>query len=309
MEISPQRIRTTQFKTVKRGGYDTDEVQAFIAEVADALERAQNEATAMEARARAAIARLQELSASKTASDHDDVADATPGPTPAGAPASQDRSARSDRDVSVRPDEAETISRTLILAQRTADQAVAEAKAEADRLRHDARQASERLRSETDAERTRILEQARTDGYSASEEERTRGQGEVQSLLARRDFLESDVDHLEQFLTAQRERLRDAIADLANIVERVPGGLGEMRRPLLSAAGDSTTDAEAHDDGDDDPFAASVNEAPPPSEERLGGSDRSGRSMTPPPSDDDAGESARRSSLFDPADDETDRPG
>ena len=61
MALSPQRIRDTNFKAVRKG-YDPAEVEAFMDEVAAALETAQNEATAMEAKARAAVARLQELS-------------------------------------------------------------------------------------------------------------------------------------------------------------------------------------------------------------------------------------------------------
>jgi hypothetical protein len=51
------------------------------------------------------------------------------------------------------------------------------------------------------------------------------------------------VDHLEHHIGAQRERLRDAAVSLQDLVERVPGGLGEMRRPLLSASADSTLSA------------------------------------------------------------------
>ena len=69
-------------------------------------------------------------------------------------------------------------------------------------------------------------------------------EGEVQALLARRDFLESDVDHLEQYLLAQRERITEVAAQLSDIVQRVPGGLADMRRPLMSAA-DEPEDAEA----------------------------------------------------------------
>ncbi|MFT6813292.1 MAG: DivIVA domain-containing protein, partial [Ilumatobacter sp.] len=50
MDMNPQRVRTAQFKTVKRG-LDPDEVQSFLASVADELERAQNQSAAMEARA------------------------------------------------------------------------------------------------------------------------------------------------------------------------------------------------------------------------------------------------------------------
>src|SRR5690606_16455345 len=42
---------------------------------------------------------------------------------------------------------------------------------------------------------------------------------------------------------------REAAAEISDIVERVPGGLGEMRRPLLSAAG-SDTDSSTGDGAD-----------------------------------------------------------
>jgi hypothetical protein len=71
-----------------------------------------------------------------------------------------------------------------------------------------------------------------------SEVELKTAQSEVESLLARRDFLESDVDQLEQFLVDQRDRLRQAASSLIDITERVPGGLGDVRRPLLSASDD-----------------------------------------------------------------------
>ena len=88
MEINPQRVRSAEFKTVRKGD-DPDEVRVFLNDVADELERAQNQSTAMEARARAAVARLQELSE-------------------AGAPAVE---TQVREPVEASPDEAETISR------------------------------------------------------------------------------------------------------------------------------------------------------------------------------------------------------
>jgi hypothetical protein len=84
----------------------------------------------------------------------------------------------------------------------------------------------------------RMLEEAREEARRVGEGERKNLEAEVQALLARRDFLEGDVDHLEQFLVEQRARLRDAAAAMVSLADRVPAGLGEVRRPLLSAAGD-----------------------------------------------------------------------
>jgi DivIVA domain-containing protein len=229
MALSPQRIRETQFKAARRG-YDQAEVDAFVQEVAAALETAQNDATAMEARARAAVARLQELSQG--------AADASP--TGTAAP----------EEARAHVDESETISRTLLLAQRTADQAVADAQVEADRLLAAAQQDASGRLDAARSEATELVEAAKVDARRDGEAERVRVEGEVQALLARRDFLESDVEHLEQFVMAQRERIVEATSELQALCQRVPAGLADMRRPLLSAA---------HEPSDPEGLAATPN--------------------------------------------------
>lgn len=220
MAISPADIRALQFGTVKRGGYDQREVESFRTAAADSLESALQESTAMEARARAAVARLQELSQQQTAPSTETLdADAEP------AAADDDAPAPPPKPRVIAVDEAETISRTLLLAQRTADSTVAEAEAAAqDRL------------AAAEADAVRIVDNAKADSRRAAETERVRVEGEVQSLLARRDFLESDVDHLEQHLQVQRERITEVAAELGSITTRVTNGIAPMRRPQLSAS-------------------------------------------------------------------------
>ena len=133
----------------------------------------------------------------------------------------------------------------MLLAQRTADTTVAEAQAEADRLLGTARDDAAKSLDQARAEAEMVLEAARSDARRAGESARVQVEGEVQALLARRDFLESDVDHLEQHLVAQRERIVEAVASLNDLVQRVPGGLAAMRRPLLSAADEPAAEPEA----------------------------------------------------------------
>lgn len=211
MEISPQTIRSTGFKTVKKG-YDPAEVDAFREQVAAAVELSQNQATAMEARARAAVAKLQEVSQQVSGAG------------------------REERPAAVPSGDTEVISRTLLLAQRTADATVADARIEAEHLVGQAREEAGRVLDSARSMASKTVDDAKVDARRSAEDERIRADNEVQSLLARRDFLLADVDHLEQYLQAQRERLRDAAVQLQELVERVPGGLGEMRRPLLSAS-------------------------------------------------------------------------
>jgi cell division septum initiation protein DivIVA len=216
MEMSPQRVRSAEFKTARKGA-DLDELRIFLNDVADELERAQNQSTAMEARARAAVARLQEVSDGQSA--------ATVAP-------------RADEEVTVPADQSDTISRTLVLAQRTADSLIAEARAEAHKVVSTANDEAAATRDSAREMAATMLDEAREEARRAGESERLLAASEVDSLKARRDFLESDVDHLEQFLVAQRARVRDAATELIEITDRVPAGLGEVRRPLLSASDD-----------------------------------------------------------------------
>ena len=220
MDFSPQTVRSAGFKTVKKG-YDPAEVDDFKEKVAAAIETAQNQATAMEARARAAVAKLQEVSQQVSS-----------GTGVAASPLASD-------------EDAETISRTLLLAQRTADNTMAQANADAETItvkaRADATTVIDNARSMAD----KLLDEARLEARRSAESERIKAENEVQALLARRDFLLSDVDHLEHHLGAQRERLRDAAVSLQDLIERVPGGLGEMRRPLLSASAETLSSASA----------------------------------------------------------------
>lgn len=233
MEMSPQRVRTAEFKTARKGA-DLDEVKSFLNDVADELERAQNQSTAMEARARAAVARLQEMSEGQ-------AGDVPSAPAPAATP----------EPVDVSAEQSDAISRTLVLAQRTADSLVAEAKAEAARLVAAANGEAAATRDSTREMAATMLDEARDEARRHGETERIAVASEVDSLKARRDFLESDVDHLEQFLVAQRSRVRDAAAELIEITDRVPAGLGDVRRPLLSASDDDPGDADSTDTPDD----------------------------------------------------------
>ncbi len=212
MELSPQEIRSIGFKLVKKG-YDPDQVDSFKDEVASVVEAAYTQATAMEARARAAVAKLHEVSQQAPARD-----------------AEPDKISPTDNDV---------ITRTLMLAQRTADATVAEARAESDTIVTQSREEAERLLENARTLASKTIEDTRAEARRAVENDRVHAENELQSLIARRDFLVSDVDHLEQYLQAQRERLREAAVALQELVERVPGGLGEMRRPLLSASAES----------------------------------------------------------------------
>jgi cell division septum initiation protein DivIVA len=215
MELSPESVSSTTFKIVKKG-CDPDEVKSYLAQLASSFEAMQKHAAAMEARARAATARLQEIAAQ---------------PPSAGSGAAQDEAA-------------ESISRALLLAQRTADSTIRDATLEASQITMKAKVEAQVLIDGAQGMLNRLLDDAKADARRSAESERVQIQNEVESLLARRDFLLSDVENLEQHIVSQRERLRDVASALSDIVSKVPGGLADLRRPVISASGD---DLPEHD--------------------------------------------------------------
>lgn len=254
IDLTPGQVTGISFRTVRKG-YDPDEVNTFLDRVAKALESAQQHATAMEARARAAVTRLQEVTSKEAAAKEapsNERADSPPPPPHALADALGQATTASGASASMEPptlrvaaDDAETITRTLLLAQRSADAAVAEARAEAERLLEEAKRESEATLDSTREMSAKLMEDARSEARKASEAERTAAENEVQSLVARREFLVGDVDQLEQFLIDQRERLRAAARQIEALCERVPAGLGHVRPPILSASDDEPGDDTA----------------------------------------------------------------
>lgn len=208
MEYSPQDIRTATFPIVKKG-YELDEVRNYLDGVSKALEASQQQATAMEARARAAVAKLQELTQAEQA-----------------APSEHAPSA----------EESDAIGRTLLLAQRTADGLIAEARSEADTMVNAARAEASTMVADAQRQAETTIEDARAEGRKALEHERAKAESDVQALLARRDFLVGDVEQLEAFAESFRGRLLDLSGSLRETAET---GVGDLRRPLLSAAADA----------------------------------------------------------------------
>ncbi len=223
MELSPQAVAAATFKTVKRG-YDPDEVRAYLIEVSASLEASHQQATAMEARARAAIAKLQDATQN---AQHT-------GPVPVVAPAAVPM---------VGAEEAETISRTLLLAQRTADSTVAEAQARATSITETAQAeaagvtAAAKLEAastleQARAEAARLLDEARTEAHRAKSEQHLRAESEVKELQSRREALVADLDTLEQHAARHRDQLRETSTALAKLADQVPAAI---ERPSLRA--------------------------------------------------------------------------
>jgi cell division septum initiation protein DivIVA len=94
----------------------------------------------------------------------------------------------------------EMLQRTLVLAQKTADEAIAEAQERARKLTEESETKARKLVSEAEGTARRI-----------AENERQRLETEIVDLSARRDALNADVQALEKYESEYRSRLRKAI--------------------------------------------------------------------------------------------------
>jgi vacuolar-type H+-ATPase subunit H len=109
-----------------------------------------------------------------------------------------------------------------VLAQRTADATIKEAKEEANRVLSEAREEAARTRAEAEAEARRGADSARVNA-----------QAEVETLLANRDRLKSDLDALTRRIDDQRNQLRSGINEMQRLLDD-PSALKPL--PPLSLA-------------------------------------------------------------------------
>ena len=129
-----------------------------------------------------------------------------------------ERLSQAENDAGRGRENEQMLQRTLMLAQKTADEAVSEAQARAKQMVEEAEARAYSLVSEAEATARRM----------AMAEQR-RLEAEVLGLGARREALLSDIDNLERFESEYRTRLRRAIqADLDPLEAR--------RREVLALA-------------------------------------------------------------------------
>jgi len=172
MDLTPQTLRDVEFREKLRG-YHPDDVDDFLEEVAVALD--------------GVLTRLRTAEAA--------AGGATPTPATLSAPVAA--AAVSDPNLSEG-----TLSRALLLAQRTADLAVAEAEQSARQLLDEARAEADRILAETQAKVGAMTEEARSSAESA-----------VAELDQRRVALEREVAALQSWAAQHRDRLREVLSD------------------------------------------------------------------------------------------------
>jgi DivIVA domain-containing protein len=232
MDVTPQVINEVEFHQKMRG-YDPDEVDDFLERVAVAVGQLQD-------RVRDADERI--AAADQRAAQAEQRARETP------APAAASASAPSGTD------ETETIRRTLVLAQRTADAAIKEAEQAAQATLQAAQEQVQRLHAEAQEQARKVVSDAEADARKSADDTRQRLVNEIITLEETRDSLRADHGILERHLEEQRLRLRSSISELQRLLDD-PARLRVANPPELSGAG--------RPDFLDEPAAPEAAEAPP----------------------------------------------
>jgi cell division initiation protein len=181
MDITPQLLKEVKFSESWRG-YDRDEVDEFLERVGAGVAVVQARLRESAERADAAEARALTLGS------------------------------RSEAE--------ETLKRTLVLAQRTADAAVAEANETAARTVAEAEARSSRTIADAEAHAAVLRAEAEAEVRRVIESTRAPLVDEIKELERVRNFLRDDIELLESHLTTQRERLRAQLADLQSMLEQ-----------------------------------------------------------------------------------------
>jgi DivIVA domain-containing protein len=204
MDLTPQLLHDAEFREARRGGYDTRDVDEFlervavgIADVQERLRKAVERADAAEARAVAAERAAKEGGSSEAA----------------------------ELD--------ETLKRTLVLAQRTADAAIKEAEEQAAQTLTSAREQAERLTADAQHQADAMKQQAEVEARRGADEARERALAEVAELNSAREVLQRDVDLLSAHFEAQRERLQTSIEALQRLLDE-PTALADIPAPEVS---------------------------------------------------------------------------
>jgi cell division initiation protein len=212
MDLSAKVLREVEFRDRLRG-YDTDEVDEFLEKVAIAVDETQEKMRQLAYRAERA-----ERSVSERAADEDE----------------------------------DSIRRTLVLAQRTADLAVREAQEQAAALMDAARSEAEKL-----------LGDARASAHRLAAESERRHRDEIARLETQRDQAKGELTSLSGMLEAERKRLSEALSAALRFVERTmtpAAEVAEIRPVTAPGAGRVPDDIESQIN--EDAAAAAPSPAP-----------------------------------------------
>jgi DivIVA domain-containing protein len=207
--LTPTDVANKQF-AIKMRGYAVDEVDVFLEEVETELARLLRQNNDLKNRA-AAPPPPPPAEPLRPAEPEPPVA----APQPAAQPAAQPLASNEGQEAALR---------TLLLAQRTADEAVAEARAEAAQIVQSARAEAEQVLGQARAEAEQTLTAARAE----ADQLRSSSRGEAETTLSRARA------EAERTVATARDSALQMEQQAAAKVQAATGDLEERRRSLES---------------------------------------------------------------------------
>ncbi len=230
MELTPELLLEAKFGPARRG-YDMAEVDDFLERCAEGLDVLLSRLRSEFERAEQAEARLAALEASGASAP----ADATVVEAPVAEPAFEEPTPEPELFAAPEPaaPAVDEPMRILVHAERTAEAAIADARAEAERIRSEAETVATRQRSEAETMLATAKAEAEEEARRAGEETKRTIQAEVLTLRRDRDGLSDDIRSLRRWLDEQRTRMRSTARELQRLVED-PSALQDLAVPDLS---------------------------------------------------------------------------
>lgn len=223
---TPHLLTDVRFSVAKKG-YDPDEVDNFLERVSAAVAQLQDKLRQATAQAEVAEARAGEAGRSQAALQSRIEA--------LEAELAQARESQAAAPPRSPEDEAEQVSKVLVLAQRTADAAIEEANASARTTLADARSQASTIVGDAQSEADRIMAQARVDAEQLVSSRRQTLADEIRGLEQVRDAVSSDVSVLERHAGDQRGVLQAAVSRLQAVLDD-PAAFRVAPAPATSGA-------------------------------------------------------------------------
>jgi hypothetical protein len=237
MELTPELFETTEFAE-RRKGYDIEQVETFLEETGTALaqllartrhtEERTAHAEARLAQADAAIAEAQQRM--QAAEQRADSAERAAREAVDGAASAAAATARMHEEAEV-----EQAAKTLLMAKRTADATVNEARGQAQALLEDSQNRAQRQLAEANAEAAELIRRANEEAEAEFAARRAGVLDEVQRLEEHRSQLADAIVQLESRLAGYRDELGRAAQELVALAED-PLRLGA--RPTIAVVPD-----------------------------------------------------------------------
>ena len=269
MELTPELFEKIEFAE-RRKGYDTEQVETFLEEAGTALAQVLARVRHTEERAAHAESRLADAE-QKLSQAEQILAEADRRVQQAEQRAQQTQQSAAASQANEQA-EVEQAARTLLLAQRTAEDTVAEARGQAQALLDDARAKSDRQLREANAEAEQLVRTAGEQAEAEFAERRAAVLEDVQDLELRRSQLNGVISQMEGRLAGYRDDLRRAAEELVAMADD-PGLLGA--RPNMSIRADEvltsvpTAEVDADDEQDRSGFGLREPVAEPLSQEPV----------------------------------------